>query len=214
MQDRATSDGAAPLGSNPASVPSSRDRVPGPSVRSSDGGVVARIAERDGPWLHALALRVVGDQERARSVVDESVASLANALSADALTSGAAQNWLVATVHDRAVELARLMRGDPSRPVRTRPMGHGSSEAVTPEAAIDLRDAVRSALGALPEEERSALELVYFDGLLVSQAAERLCLPVQAVRTHCLDALRHLSSSVGLGPDARGRVRSSAPGSD
>ena len=36
---------------------------------------------------------------------------------------------------------------------------------------------------------------MYFDGLFASEAAERLHLPVQAVREHCLNALRHLSAS-------------------
>ncbi len=187
-------------------MPARLRRLRGYAVQDHERYVIARIAERDGPWLCALAFRLVGDEHLARAVVDESLVSLlAVVLPEDGSQSGPVQDWLVATVHDRAVELARQRRGAPPRPVRTRTMGRGSSEALTAEAAIDLRDALLYALATLPEEERSAIELVYFDGLLASEAAGMLYVSEQIIREHCLNALRHLSASIDLGgPDGPG----------
>lgn len=173
---------------------------PLPTARGSwDTHVASRVAERDGPRLRALALRVLGDAGLAESVLEETLDSLAPGLPPDALTNGAVQEWLVASVHDRAVELARRVRGADPTQVRTRTLGENRPPAVTPEAAIGLRDALRYALATLPEEERSTVELVYFDGLREVEAAARLFLSVQEVRERCHAAMRHIASCVDLG---------------
>jgi len=56
----------------------------------------------------------------------------------------------------------------------------------------EIRTAVRSALQELPEAQRSALELAYFDGLSQSEIAARLGEPLGTVKTRTNLAMKKL----------------------
>ncbi len=58
------------------------------------------------------------------------------------------------------------------------------------------RAAVRSALSALPEEQRRVIELMYFEGRTQAQIAERLSLPLGTVKSRCLLGMRRLRATL------------------
>ena len=69
-------------------------------------------------------------------------------------------------------------------------------------AAIDLpreRKLVRTALGALPDEQREVIQRMYFEGLSQSQIAERTGVPLGTVKSRTLLAMRRLRASLGEG---------------
>ncbi len=69
-------------------------------------------------------------------------------------------------------------------------------------AAIDLpreRKLVRTALGALPDEQREVIQWMYFEGLSQSQIAERTGLPLGTVKSRTLLAMRRLRANLGEG---------------
>jgi len=55
---------------------------------------------------------------------------------------------------------------------------------------------VRSALDALPAEQRQVLELMYFDGLSQTQVAERTGAPLGTVKSRALLGMRRMRSEL------------------
>jgi RNA polymerase sigma-70 factor (ECF subfamily) len=55
---------------------------------------------------------------------------------------------------------------------------------------------VRQGLVALPAEQRTALELAYFEGLSQSEIAERLAAPLGTIKTRIRTALTTLRRSL------------------
>ena len=77
--------------------------------------------------------------------------------------------------------------------------------AMDPEQVVDeseLRDEVRTALSAIPGDERQVIELAYYEELSQSEIAARLGWPLGTVKTRTRRALLRLRASLAgsLGP--------------
>jgi len=57
--------------------------------------------------------------------------------------------------------------------------------------------AVRNALGALPEEQRRVVEMAYFHGLTHVEIAEELALPLGTVKSRLRLALDKIRAALG-----------------
>ena len=132
----------------------------------------------------ALAYRVLGDAAVAEEVVQD--AFLVVWRRADSFTAaygGGARAWLLTIVRHRAIDARRR-----SRRHREAPGFEAVEETLaTPDAWSEVargleRDEVRAAVGALPEEQRRAIELAYFDGLTQREIAERTDTPLGTVK--------------------------------
>ncbi len=58
------------------------------------------------------------------------------------------------------------------------------------------RRAVRAALGELPPEQRTVIELMYFEGRSQSQIATELALPLGTVKSRTLLGMRRLRGAL------------------
>lgn len=193
MQDRRV-DPAPPLRASLAVADPSRPQIHPDSGRSWTPLAVAQIAERDGPRLVALAARILGDERSAAAIVRGCLMSMESTpLPVNALRSGPVQDWLTATVHERAIATARQRRGADPAPPRLRAIGHEMSDAVGSGHAIGVRDEVLGAFSLLTEQERCVIGLIYFDGFSQAEAARRLGESLLTVQDRCVAALRHLS---------------------
>ena len=61
----------------------------------------------------------------------------------------------------------------------------------------DRRSELASALGALPPEQRAAVEMAYFEGLTHGEIAERTCQPLGTVKTRIRLAMEKLRQGLG-----------------
>jgi RNA polymerase sigma-70 factor (ECF subfamily) len=97
--------------------------------------------------------------------------------------------WLISIARSRAIDRLRSRRvrsereSDAGREISIRSGFVERSTGADQAIASQQRTAVRSALADLPEAQRVALQLAYFEGLSQSEIAERLGEPLGTIKT-------------------------------
>ena len=167
----------------------------------SDGELLTRIANSDRPafevlyhryarTVFGLALRRLGDRDRAEEAVQETFAAVWRSAGSYRPDRGPGAPWLYAVARNAIVDRFRT-RGEPVAEVPDTP----SPEARPDEAAETEWVAwrVHRALEELPTNERQVLELAYWSGLSQSEVASFLGIPLGTVKTRTRSALSRLS---------------------
>lgn len=170
------------------------------------GQLAARIAAGDPRALRsaydqyagrvlALSLRIVRSKAEAEDVVQDTFLEVWRRASEFDGSRGELSSWIMAMARSRSIDRVRRAK------VRLRYAESSEPEptmATPDEQAALLQDGarVRGVLETLPPEQRSALELAYFDGLTQQQIAERTGLPLGTVKTRLRLALEKLSTQL------------------
>jgi RNA polymerase sigma-70 factor (ECF subfamily) len=170
--------------------------------RTSDGQLLSRIADGDraafdelyhryARAVFGLALRRLGDRDRAEEAVQETFTAVWRSARSYRADRGPGAPWLYAVARNAIVDRFRA-RGEPVAEVPDAP----SSDLRPDEAAENEWVAwrVHRALEELPETERQVLELAYWSGLSQSEVANFLDIPLGTVKTRTRTALSRLSS--------------------
>ncbi len=177
-------------------------------IDAGDAQSLRRLFSRHAPLAVALIAHVVG-RSQAQDIVQETFLLLWNRRLHQP-DEGSVQNWLLATAHQRAVEMVRsgeaLSRGPTGGALRTI-VDAGAMPARRVDPHTRGRQAVvLHALMSLPVDERAPIELMYFRGLSRRQIAERLNVSLPELRERSTDGLRRLDhalrSSGKYGPTA------------
>jgi RNA polymerase sigma-70 factor (ECF subfamily) len=159
------------------------------AVADGDLEAFETLYDRHSPTVYALLLRILGRPEDAQEVLQETfVKAWSNAKMFDA-GRGSEIAWLIAIARSRGIDRlrSRRVRGDRENEAG-REISHLSANVVNAtgaESAIheEERSAVRGALAELPEAQRRALEMAYFDGLSQSEIAAKLGEPLGTIKT-------------------------------
>lgn len=167
-------------------------------IDAGDAQSLRRLFSRHAPLTVALIAHLVG-RSQAQDIVQETFLLLWNRRLHTPL-EGSVQSWLVATAHDRAVEMIRqgevVSRGNTAGALRTI-----VDAGATPQRRIDPRTCGRQAvvleaMKALPADERAPIELMYFRGLSRRQIAERLDLPLPELGQRMTAGLHRLEEAL------------------
>jgi RNA polymerase sigma-70 factor (ECF subfamily) len=150
------------------------------------------------PLLYGLLLRIVRDPGDAQEVLQETfLAAWRDAEKFDA-SRGSELAWLISMARSRAIDRlrARQRRADREQEA-AREISTAIPDVDDPVAFREIRTAVRSALQELPDAQRSALELAYFEGLSQSEIASRLHEPLGTIKTRTNLAMKKLRERLG-----------------
>ena len=168
-------------------------------VARGDRSALRRLYDRCGPLAMALALRILGSRGEAEDVVQEAFVQAWQKAALYDLRRGSATAWVLAIVRSRALD--RL---------RARASSHRAQDALSAEAQAEVvlpiepaqqrqeRELVLAAVAALPEDQRAAIELAYFEGLSQAEIAARTKLPLGTVKTRCRLALQKLAGALRM----------------
>jgi len=164
---------------------------------AADGDVeaFADLAGRYAPMLMGVALRIVGERNEAEKTVHEVlVEAWRSARNYDPARFSIRVWW---TIGARAVALRRTQ----GRRVKRMASTHDTMIAMlgaTAEATDlpPLRNQVRRVLDALTSQQRSVLQLAYFDGLSAAEIGDRSHLTEPEVRAGLAEALRCLRTGL------------------
>jgi RNA polymerase sigma-70 factor (ECF subfamily) len=166
----------------------------------SDGELLGRIARRDraafellyeryARAVFGLALRRLGDRDRAEEAVQETFAAVWRSARSYRPDRGPGGAWLYAVARNAIVDRFRG-RTEPVAEIPETPSADAGPAEVAEAGWLAWR--VHRALRALPDAEREVLELAYWSGLSQSEVAEFLNVPLGTVKTRTRSALGRL----------------------
>ncbi|HZH90696.1 MAG TPA: sigma-70 family RNA polymerase sigma factor [Pyrinomonadaceae bacterium] len=175
------------------------------AVARGDESALAAIYDRYNSILLGLLLRILHSRVEAEDVLQEVFLQIWQRAANFDEARGRAFTWMVTLARSRAIDRLRALQ--------SRQRADDTALRDAPEAVGDAgddvyhgeqREIVRAALAEIPEEQRRALLLAYFEGLTQSEIAERLGQPLGTVKTRMRSGMSKLrdvlSERMGWGP--------------
>jgi len=148
-------------------------------IRIGDTEALGELYDRYAGTATATALRVVGSREEAEDVVHDAFVAVWRKIDRFDAERGALRAWLMTVVRNRAIDRVRARRvsidvddADERSLLRTGP-NPTMEDALSRASAADLR----TAMASLPDDQRHALELAYFEGYTYREVADLTGVP-------------------------------------
>ena len=165
-----------------------------------DDGAFASFYDESSRLVHSVAKRFLADKADADEVTLDVFTQAWRSASAFNASRGTVTSWLVTMARSRSI--------DKLRSIATRLQKRESIEdgfelveqRATPEQSSFLNEQrrnVQSALAMLPEEQRKAISLAYFEDLSHQQISSRLGLPLGTVKTRIRLGMIRLRDCLG-----------------
>ena len=139
------------------------------------------IARDHGRFLYNVAYRLAGSDADAQDLVQEALLRVRRGL--ETYTPGSLEAWLARIVTNVFLDEVRRKRRRPAVAFPEQPDHVLPPSAAADEASEALSDEVQLALGALPEEFRTAVVLCDVVGLSYDEIAAAQGIPVGTVRS-------------------------------
>jgi RNA polymerase sigma-70 factor (ECF subfamily) len=166
------------------------ERSLGERLLARDERALMELIEIATPWLLGISQAMLSDRDEAEEVAQEAFGIIWNRIHLLDPEQGGLIPWLLRITRNRAIDRLRA---------RKRRRGHlerlssltSPAETVTPasepnEAAHPgwhVHESVHAALTGLPDDQRQAVRMAYFEGLTHSEIAQRLGIPMGTVKT-------------------------------
>ncbi|MBC7931381.1 MAG: sigma-70 family RNA polymerase sigma factor [Rubrivivax sp.] len=168
----------------------------------------ASLYDRYSPGLFGLLLRILHSRADAEDVMQEVFLQVWLSAADFDEARGRPFTWMVILTRSRAIDRIRALSARQRAAVETQREAPQCDFSDACEDAIRSEQGriVREALAALPDKQRNALLLAYFEGLSHSQIAARLGVPLGPVKTWTrsgLTKLIRLLRNSGLAADKR-----------
>lgn len=160
-----------------------------PGVARGDRHSLEQLYDHYSPVLYGLPLRILRDPEDAQEVLQETFIQIWRRASMFDPSRGSEISWLVSIARSRAIDKLRSRNARDQRESEAgREISIHDSSVHKVSAAEDLlrgerQQVVRAALRELPENQKVALELAYFEGLSQSEIALKLGEPLGTIKT-------------------------------
>jgi RNA polymerase sigma-70 factor (ECF subfamily) len=168
-------------------------------LQRRDPRAMAEIYDRYGRLAYSLILRVVQDTGVAEDLVQETFLRVWNRVQAFDAEKGALAPWLLAIARNRAIDYLRSAGGRFRHAVELDETEHPSLFADFEKQLLnaDRLRRVQDAMQRLSANQRTVIELAYFEGLSQSEMAERMGQPLGTVKAWARAALKQLRDEFG-----------------
>jgi RNA polymerase sigma-70 factor (ECF subfamily) len=154
---------------------------------------LAEAYRRHGGAVFGLAKRVLNNPTDAEDVTQEVFLRLWNEPDRFDPARGSLRSFLLAQAHGRAVDAVRSSSSRRAREARDALRTAESPYDMQREVwDLAVADQVSSAMGGLPEEERRAIELAYFNGHTYREVAQLLDQPEGTVKSRIRNGMRRM----------------------
>lgn len=168
-------------------------------IESRDSDALGDLYDRHASRLLGLAHRIVGATGEAEEVLQEVFLWVWRSASGFDASRGTVLAWLLMATRSRAIDRLRARRPAARaglRAVETMPDPASSQDVESDSVNRQWEQVCRTAIADLPEDQRRALELAYFEGLTHQEISERTATPLGTVKTRVRLGLMKLRDSV------------------
>ena len=155
-------------------------------IRRGNEGAMAELYDRFSAVVFSAALRVLGEASQAEDVLQEVFLQLWRNPSAFDSNRGSLAAWLAVIARHRAIDHLR----------RRRPETDFEEVVLSVDPQLDSQAAraeaigrIRAVMETMSDEQRSALEMAFFEGLTHTEIAEKTGEPLGTIKTRIRSAL-------------------------
>jgi RNA polymerase sigma-70 factor (ECF subfamily) len=185
--------------------PADADRRLVRAAAAGSSDALADLYDRHAPMVFGLASRITGRQEDAEEVVQDVFAQIWKQAARYEGGRGTVAAWIVILTRTRAIDRLRARAARPDQGADVAPDGVSTlmSGAPDPEhVTLSSEEAghIRRALRDLPTDQRSLVELAYYDGLTHSEIARQTGVALGTVKTRIRTAMTTLREALRAGP--------------
>ena len=153
-------------------------------ARGTDELALSELYDRYQGLMYGLALRITRDTQLAQDAVQEAFVGVWRNASRYSGSKASVRTWILSIAHHRAIDVIRRRRATAAIPEDDAPGDAFTTPDVWPDVvrAVDAA-AIRVAMGALPQPQRQAIEMAYFDGLTQTEIADKTGAPLGTVKS-------------------------------
>jgi RNA polymerase sigma-70 factor, ECF subfamily len=167
-------------------------------LAARDQRAFAAFYDRTVAFVFGLLLRILGDRNTAEEVAQDVYLQLWRTAGTFDSRRSSGLAWIATVARSRAID---RLRADASLKNALHGLAHepNPKESASPEEEASLRERrtrVLEALLALPPEQRSAIELAFFEGLSHSEIARKTDTPLGTVKTRIRAAIGKLEQAL------------------
>jgi len=168
------------------------------AIVRQDETALADLYDRYRVILFSLLVRILNSREEAEDVLQEVFLQVWRRAADFDENRGRPFTWLVTLTRSRGIDRLRsLAARERVALAGAREPSEEVSDAVADAYRSEQRGLVTTALAQLPDEQKRALMLAYFDGLTQSEIAEKLDAPLGTVKTRMRSGLIKLRELLG-----------------
>lgn len=168
-------------------------------IKRGEPGALEELYERTAKRAFGLAYRILQDGARAEDVVQEVFLTVWRNADRIDPERGKISSYLMTMVHHKAIDALRSDRGG-VRETDLNLLRHHSGGTDVAERVVQSlgHDAVRNALTSLPDDQRTPVEMAFFQGFTHVEIAEKLSIPLGTVKSRLRLAMDKLRTALGV----------------
>ena len=166
-------------------------------IAQKNENALGELYDRFGRLTYSIALNSLGDPALAEEITQDVYLRVWNGAEGYRASLGKVTTWIVSITRNRSIDEVRRRN--------VRPEAHQvpweTQETDYPDRSMDIEEdielseqrvRIRNAVALLPEEQRRALALAYFQGYSHNEIAELLSEPLGTVKTRIRLAMKKL----------------------
>jgi RNA polymerase sigma-70 factor, ECF subfamily len=179
--------------------PADSDRALVARIETRDSEALGVLYDRHSARLLGLAHRILGDTGEAEEVLQEVFLYVWKAAATFDPSRGPVLAWLLVATRSRAIDRIRSRRspgGAGLRSLEEAPEAASREDVESEAASREWEEQCRTAIAELPADQRTALELAYFEGLTQQEIAVKTATPLGTVKTRVRLGLMKLRERV------------------
>ena len=160
-------------------------------LAGGDMDAAAELYDRYAAQVLGLARRILRNDGDAEEVAQDVFAQAWRTAKSFDASRASLGGWLLMMTRTRAIDRLRARQSRPDLSAPPVPDAFPSAQAPAIEQVLSDEQArqIRGALAELPDAQRQALELAYYEGLTHAEIAARLIEPLGTVKTRIRTAL-------------------------
>jgi RNA polymerase sigma-70 factor (ECF subfamily) len=170
-------------------------------LKRRDSSALEEVYDRYGRLVYAVILRIVRDGAVAEDLAQETFLRIWNRVQAFDAERGKFGPWLLTVARNRAIDYLRSVDGRMTHSSLELSASEQPGHFVSMEEEVintDRGRRLRAAFEKLSANQRTVIELAYFEGLSQSEMASKLSQPLGTVKTWTRSALRILREEIGV----------------